>query len=118
MPFETGGRADKLGNAYENSWLVCQYDNLIREKVTSVMYEAVGDDEEGVDIWVTKPDNSRICYQCKARNGSESHWRPSDLNARGIFKNAKNNWIEIQISPSSLFQLCPNCYFVIYAKWH
>ena len=84
MAFEPGGYADKLGNRYEGRWVVKQLLRLLNEELMYVTIEAVGDDEEGVDLWVTRHDGHRQAQQCKARNGSEGGWAVSDLNRRGI----------------------------------
>lgn len=89
MPYEVGGRADKLGNRYEGRWVVKELLRLLNEEIASVTVEAIGEEEEGVDLWVKNRDGSLECHQCKARNGSKEYWDLSDLAARGIFKKAK-----------------------------
>jgi len=79
MAFEPGGRADKLGNRYEGRWLVKQLIKLLDEKIQSVTVEAIGDEEKGVDIWITRKDGSRQAQQCKARNAHKESWSVSDL---------------------------------------
>ena len=32
MPYESGGRADKLGNKYEFNWIVLKFIDIISEK--------------------------------------------------------------------------------------
>ena len=89
MPYETGGRADKLGNRYEGRWIVKQLLRLINEEIASITVEAIGGEEEGVDLWIKNLDGSRECHQCKARNASKEYWDLSDMAARGIFEKAK-----------------------------
>ncbi|WP_425805580.1 hypothetical protein ACHOLT_02555 [Desulfitobacterium sp. Sab5] len=89
MPYEAGGRADKFGNRYESRWVVKQLLRLLNEEISSVIIEAIGEEEEGVDLWIKNLDGSRECHQCKARNSSKEYWDLSDLDARGIFKKAK-----------------------------
>ena len=89
MPFEPGGLADKLGNRYEGRWLVTQLLRLLNERLESVTIEAIGDDEQGVDIWVTENSGVRQAHQCKARNGSKEFWTLGDLNARGVLEKLK-----------------------------
>ena len=84
MAFEPGGYADKLGNRYEGRWVARQLLRLLNEELLYVLVEAVGDDERGVDLWVTRHDGTRQAQQCKARNGSKDAWTVSDLNGRGI----------------------------------
>lgn len=88
-PYEIGGRADKFGNRYESRWVVNQLLRLLKEEIASVTIEAIGIEEEGVDLWIKNLDGSQECHQCKARNGSKEYWDLCDLNAKGIFKKAK-----------------------------
>lgn len=89
MPNEVGGRADKFGNRYESCWVVKQFLRLLNEEIASVIIEPIGEEEEGVDLWVNNKDGSRECHQCKARNASKEFWDLSDLASRGIFRKAK-----------------------------
>lgn len=84
MALEPGGYADKLGNRYEGRWVARQLLRLLNEEFLYVLVEPVGDDEQGVDLWVTRHDGTRQAQQCKARNGSKDTWTVSDLNSRGI----------------------------------
>lgn len=89
MPYEKGGRADKIGNRYEDLFTIKFLLKLIEEEVSSITIEPVGDEEEGVDLWVKNKDGSRECYQCKGRNASNENWRMGDLAAKGLFSKAK-----------------------------
>jgi hypothetical protein len=84
MPFESGGLADKLGNRYEGRWVAVQLLYLLEEKIQSVTIEAIGDDEQGVDLWIVQKHGVRQAQQCKARNASKEYWPISDLIARGV----------------------------------
>lgn len=89
MPYEIGGRADKFGNRYEGRWVVKQLLRLIKEEISSITLEGVGKEEEGIDLWIRNNDGSKICSQCKGRNGSKEYWNVGDLGAKGIFQKAK-----------------------------
>jgi len=89
MPYEKSGRADKLGNKYEGLFTVKFLLKLIEEEASSITIEPVGDEEEGVDLWVKNKDSSTEYYQCKGRNASNENWRMGDLAAIGIFSKAK-----------------------------
>ena len=89
MPYEVGGRADKFGNRNESRWVVKQLLRLLSEEINSVTIESIGEEEEGVDLWINNLDGRRECHQCKARNASKEYWELSDLAARGIFEKAK-----------------------------
>lgn len=89
MPYESGGRADKLGNTYERRWVIYQMLRVIEEKLVSVELEPIGEDEKGIDIWVTFQDGSCEGQQCKGRNASKEEWDISSLKSRNIIKNWK-----------------------------
>lgn len=89
MPFEPGGYADKLGNRHEGRWVVKQLLRLLNEQLRSVIVEAVGDDQQGVDLVVETKDDKRQYQQCKARNACKEHWTFGDLNSRGILAHMK-----------------------------
>ena len=36
MPYESGGRADKLGNKYEFNWIVLKFIDIISEKIDAI----------------------------------------------------------------------------------
>jgi len=89
MAFEPGGRAEKLGNRYEGRWVVSKLLQLVYEDIRSVEIECIGDDERGVDLWITRNDGVRQAQQCKARNASQESWSVSDLKRRGVLEYAK-----------------------------
>lgn len=86
MPYESGGRADKLGNKYEFNWIVLKFIDIIYEKIDAIKVEAIGEEEEGVDVWVRYSNGITEAQQCKGRNASKDYWTLSDLNSRGILK--------------------------------
>lgn len=59
MPLEKGGRADKAGNRYEIDCIIYELLNLINESNYSLVIEALGDDEKGTDILVTRFDGTK-----------------------------------------------------------
>ena len=80
MSYTPGGRADKFGNQYESMWVANRLlDILFEHKYRSVIVEAIGEDEDGVDLWVEDFDGNKLGEQCKARNGSSEKWSVSDL---------------------------------------
>ncbi|WP_121615792.1 hypothetical protein [Virgibacillus halodenitrificans] len=89
MPYEVGGRADKFGNRYEGRWVVKQLLHLIKEDIASITLESIGEEEEGIDLWIENKDGTQICSQCKGRNASKEYWTIGDLGAKGIFQKAK-----------------------------
>lgn len=89
MPYETGGRADKSGNRFETRWAIYQMLKVLDEKLDYVVLEALGDDEEGIDIWAGQKNDIREGQQCKGRNGSKESWDFGSVNAKGIFRKWK-----------------------------
>ena len=102
MAFEPGGFADKLGNRHEARWVAKQLLRLIKEEIRSITVEAIGDDGQGVDLWIGRNDGSRQAQQCKARNGTNESWSISDLNLGEFSVTSKSNWIEIRNMSSRL----------------
>ncbi|MBQ3076312.1 MAG: hypothetical protein IJC43_00495, partial [Clostridia bacterium] len=97
MGFEAGGRADKSGNVYENRILAEHLLRLILEKISSIEVEPLGREGEGIEFVVTETDGTRCYYQCKASNGVQQHWRPSDILRHRVFQTAKQR---IQSEPN------------------
>lgn len=97
MPYEIGGRGDKQGNRFEFRWIVFQLLKVLEEKIPYIVLEAIGDDEQGVDIWIGHKDGSREGQQCKGRNGSEEVWTYGAINAQGII----SKW-KIQLARNSI----------------
>ncbi len=85
MAYEIGGRADKFGNRYEYNWIIHKILDVAEEKITYVLIEAIGDDEQGVDLWLGNNDGSFEAQQCKARCGSDEYWTYGSANEKGIF---------------------------------
>ena len=83
---ERGGRADKLGNRYEGLWVARQFVRLLADEARSVTIESVGDDEDGVDLWVVETDGTREAQQCKRENEIRGKWLISDLHRRSVLK--------------------------------
>ena len=90
MSLEPGGYADKLGNRYEGRWVARQLLMVLQERIRTVTIEAVGDEEEGVDLWIEWPDGRRQAQQCKVENGPRPEWSLANLNARGVLHHAAN----------------------------
>lgn len=74
MAYEVGGRSDKYGNRFELNWVICKLLDVIEEKIASVIVEALGDDEHGVDLWIEYNSGVLEAQQCKCRNGSLEYW--------------------------------------------
>ena len=90
MGYEVGGRADKDGNRYEFQWIIFKLLDVLSEKITYVMIEGIGPDEEGVDIWIGHKNGNLEGQQCKGRNASKNEWDYGKVNAKGIFDKWKS----------------------------
>ena len=91
MSLEKGGRADKVGNQYENFILGKQLLRLVEGKLKAIEVEPLGVEGKGVEYIVTKIDGTRAYYQCKAANGERNSWSVKNLTTMGIFENAKEH---------------------------
>ncbi|MBO3445856.1 hypothetical protein [Clostridium sp. CCUG 7971] len=89
--YELGGRADKLGNRYESRWVVNRMIDIVKEEIDSIILEAIGDEEEGVDVIIVNKDGSKEYHQCKGRNASKEKWTIADLNSKNILENSKKH---------------------------
>lgn len=58
MPYESGGRADKLGNKYEFNWIVLKFIDIISEKIDAIKIEPIGPEGECVDVLVRYKNGS------------------------------------------------------------
>lgn len=88
MPYEIGGRADKLGNKYEFNWIVLKFIDIVAEKIDAIKIEPIGPEADCVDVLVRYRNGSKEAQQCKGRNASKEKWSLADLNQRGIL----NSW--------------------------
>lgn len=86
MGFERGGRADKLGNGYENYYLAKLLLRTLMGQFVSVEVEPVGMD--AIEFQTVKADGRISYYQCKGANGSQDHWRMCDLKYHAVFTRA------------------------------
>lgn len=86
-----GGYWDKLGNTYEDSWALRLLVDLTSptSNILNIVREPVGDDEKGVDIWVSREDGAREAHQCKRAKEGAATWTLATLAAEGIFKNLR-----------------------------
>lgn len=89
MSLESGGRADKYGNTYENRYLARLLLRLLNEEVSSIVVEPLGVDGEGVEYITTSADGTKAYYQCKASNTTHNTWSISDLNHYKVFERSK-----------------------------
>ena len=102
MSGSTGGRADKLGNRYEGLWVAYQLLLLLAEQVAAVQLEALGDDEHGVDVWVTRTDGTRDAQQCKRKNRAAGKWGIGELDRRDVLAHMAG---QLRRNPAARFTL-------------
>lgn len=89
MASEPAGRADKLGNRYERNCIIKSLLDVVEEKVSSCMFEGLGDNEVATDIVITNFDGTKKYIQCKFRNGSNNNWTFSGLKSYDLLKKWK-----------------------------
>ena len=89
MSYESGGRADKYGNHYENCYLVILLLRLIREELTSVTVEPLGEYGDYVEFISEQKNGIIKYYQCKGSNTSKNSWSISDLQKHKVFQRSK-----------------------------
>lgn len=111
MAYEKGGRADKYGNRFEYNWIIYNLLDVVKEKISYVMIEAIGEDEKGVDLWIGNLDGTREGQQCKGRYGDEDQWTYGTANAKGIFVNWKK---QLELSPQNYVALVSPLSFTVF----
>lgn len=111
MAYEKGGRADKYGNRFEYNWIIYNLLDVVKEKISYVMIEAIGEDEKGVDLWIGNLDGTREGQQCKGRYGDEDQWTYGMVNAKGIFANWKK---QLELSPQNHVALVSPLSFTVF----
>lgn len=84
MPYPSGGRADKYGNAYERNYIIYQILNILRDEIISIKKEPEGDDEKSTDLILHFNDYDMF-LQCKGRNGSNEVWEWYNVKDLGLF---------------------------------
>lgn len=90
MSLIPGGRADKFGNRFERLWVVSQALEVIEGRLSTIKWEPLGDEGEGVECVVTETDGLKIYHQCKIQNGNKGSWKIAELGANRVLQNAKN----------------------------
>jgi hypothetical protein len=91
MSLIPGGRADKFGNRFERIWVVSLALEVIEGRLSTIKWEPLGAEGEGVECVVTQPDGLKKYHQCKIQNGNEGKWSVADLGANGVLVNAKRH---------------------------
>lgn len=90
MAYESGGRADKYGNDYENAYFARLLLRLVEEKLRSVEVESLGPNSDAVEFIATELNGRRSCYQCKGSNSIYDKWRIGDLARHDVFSRLKS----------------------------
>lgn len=114
MAFERGGRTDKFGNRYEDRYVVNRMIALLREQISSITIEPVGEDESGVDLLIDKGNGIQEFHQCKARNDDSDRWTLASLAKHKMFAHIREhvkskNEFYIWVSPLTFIGLSDLC---------
>ncbi len=91
MSLEKGGRADKLGNRYENRFLAKLLIRLVEEKIVFLEVEPLGETGDGVEYIAEYANGKTYFYQCKASNKTATKWTVADLQRLNIFDKARKH---------------------------
>ena len=86
---ESGGRAAKLGIEFERLWAIQHALAVLGGQYRSLLWEPVGEDEKGVDLWITRIDGRREAHQLKRQNRDKGSWTVADLRREGILQHAR-----------------------------
>lgn len=89
MSYETGGRASKYGDHYEDEYLARLLLRLVDGTLKSVRVEPLGEGHDAMEYIATELDYTNVYYQCKGSNGEQRYWRRSDLEKHDVFSRAK-----------------------------
>lgn len=100
MALEMGGKADKDGNRYEYNWVLSKLLDVIEGNATSIVWEPVGADADGVDVMVVTEHNNY--HQCKVSNGNKDQWSIRDLATKNILSNWKDRLSENETNEVTL----------------
>lgn len=88
MSYESGGRSDKFGNDFERDWMVGVALRVIEGRYTSLLWEPLGTQGDGIEGIINSVEGRTIDFQCKVGNGSAGKWTVEDLHRRGILATA------------------------------
>ena len=92
MSLIPGGRADKFGNRFERHWVVSlALDVIDGRRLTSIKWEPLGHEGEGIECVAMDRDKIKIYYQCKIQNGNKGGWSMADLKNRNVLQAAKTH---------------------------
>lgn len=89
MSFESGGRADKYGNQYENRYLAKLLLRVLNEQLVSLQVEPLGPEGDGVEYISIDACGKKTYYQCKASNTTHNSWSMYDLTTHDVFRRSK-----------------------------
>ena len=82
------GRADKLGNYYEQLWTVFCITEILRNKYFSINIEPLTSEAEGFEFYLRSKDVQE--YHQVKRQTSKGNWTLSTLNSEGVLQNFWN----------------------------
>jgi ABC-type dipeptide/oligopeptide/nickel transport system ATPase component len=106
MNYGSGGRADKVGNTYENNYLVLLLLCLINEQICSITVEPPGSEGSGIEYFTVDNNGNKSYYQCKSGCGGNKSWSISSLKSQGILDTAKE---KIEKAENASYNLISPC---------
>ncbi|MFG0317004.1 MAG: hypothetical protein ACF8XB_07025, partial [Planctomycetota bacterium JB042] len=87
-----GGVSSKIGHGYEEEYVVWQALRLLDETIEELVWEARGEDERGIDLWIREGGRGRVAIQCKTR--SRDLWTVRKLEKERVFEHARLQLLE------------------------
>ncbi|MFO0836015.1 MAG: hypothetical protein U0638_13675 [Phycisphaerales bacterium] len=100
MGWPTGGFADKMGNRFEAHCVVAAALELIEGNATTIEWEGVGSDFDGIEYRRRLPDGTIECVQCKGSR--DKKWTIATLASEGLLGAIRD---QLTRYPSSRFRL-------------
>jgi len=105
MSLPPGGRADKFGNRFERLWVVSLAFDVIEGRLSTMKWEPLGVEGEGVECVVTQADGLKTYHQCKIQNGNDGKWSVAVLGGNGVLHHAKE---KLEADPRCKFAFISN----------
>lgn len=81
-----GGASDKIGNRYENKWVVYQFVRILDGELTEIELEPIGPGGEKIEFTIRYPDGREEGHQVKRQRAGKGVWSISDLNRENVLE--------------------------------
>lgn len=85
-----GGEADKIGNRYENAWVVRHLLGVLSGEAEALTIEPVGQISRGIEVVVRRKGATEV-HQLKRQHKSANNWSVSSLRTLDIWDAARQH---------------------------